>query len=239
MRAWYDPPVREAAIVFVNGHRVGALWHPPYRLAVDGFLKQGQNQIVIKVYNTAMNAWAALPPHDYNPLIAKYGEDVTAEGRLGLVDEWLQQLPAKTIHDNARLSLLHGEALGMRGDFDSSLTALDRARTVHEVDAVDERDVQATVVDRVLLQRVRHVGPILRPASRGTLPAAGQDRPDVRLAEHLVHARLVECARAARTVARHHAELDLHELPDFLLGRHLGQQVGHALVEASGCGSAG
>jgi alpha-L-rhamnosidase len=74
MRAWYDPPVREAAVVFVNGHRVGSLWHPPYRLAVDGFLKQGQNQVVIKVYNTAMNAWAALPTHDYKPLIAKYGD---------------------------------------------------------------------------------------------------------------------------------------------------------------------
>jgi hypothetical protein len=74
MRAWYDAPVREAAIVFVNGHRVGSLWHPPYRLAVDGFLKQGQNQVLIKVYNTAMNAWAALPPHDYKPLIAKYGD---------------------------------------------------------------------------------------------------------------------------------------------------------------------
>jgi hypothetical protein len=74
MRAWYDPPVREAAIVFVNGHRVGSLWHPPYRLAVGNFLKQGQNQVVIKVYNTAMNAWAALPPHDYKPLIAKYGD---------------------------------------------------------------------------------------------------------------------------------------------------------------------
>jgi hypothetical protein len=74
MRAWYDPPVREAAIVFVNGHRVGSLWHPPYRLAVDGFLKQGQNEVVIKVYNSAMNAWAALPPHDYKPLIAKYGD---------------------------------------------------------------------------------------------------------------------------------------------------------------------
>jgi hypothetical protein len=74
MRAWYDPPVREAAIVFVNGHRVGSLWHPPYRLALGGFLKQGQNQVVIKVYNTAMNAWAALPLHDYKPLIAKYGD---------------------------------------------------------------------------------------------------------------------------------------------------------------------
>ncbi len=74
MRAWYDPPVREAAIVFINGHRVGSLWHPPYKLTVSGFLKQGQNHLVIKVYNTAINAWAALPPHDYKPLIAKYGD---------------------------------------------------------------------------------------------------------------------------------------------------------------------
>jgi hypothetical protein len=74
MRAWYDAPVRDAAILFINGHRVGSLWHPPYRLAVGGFLKQGQNQIVIKVYNTAINGWAALPPHDYKPLIAKYGD---------------------------------------------------------------------------------------------------------------------------------------------------------------------
>jgi hypothetical protein len=74
MRAWYDSPVREAAIVFINDHRVGSLWHPPYRLAVTASLKQGQNHLVIKVYNTAMNAWASLPPHDYQPLIAKYGD---------------------------------------------------------------------------------------------------------------------------------------------------------------------
>jgi alpha-L-rhamnosidase len=74
MRAWYDPPIREAAIVFINGHRVGSLWHPPYRLAVGAALHQGQNHLVIKVYNTAINAWASLPPHDYQPLIAKYGD---------------------------------------------------------------------------------------------------------------------------------------------------------------------
>jgi hypothetical protein len=74
MRAWYDPPVREAAIVFINGRRVGSLWHPPYKLAVTGFLRKGQNHLVIKVYNTAINAWAALPPHDYKSLIAKYGD---------------------------------------------------------------------------------------------------------------------------------------------------------------------
>jgi len=62
-------------------------------------------------------------------LIAKYGEDVVAEGRLGLVDEWLQQLPEETIKQNARLSLLYGEACGIRGDWDRALEALERART--------------------------------------------------------------------------------------------------------------
>ena len=61
-------------------------------------------------------------------LIARYGEDVVAEGRLGLVDEWLQQLPPKAIHDNARLSLLYGEACGIRGDWDNALAALARSR---------------------------------------------------------------------------------------------------------------
>ena len=41
MQAWYNPPVREAAVVFINGHRAGALWHPPYRLAVGPYLKAG------------------------------------------------------------------------------------------------------------------------------------------------------------------------------------------------------
>jgi len=62
-------------------------------------------------------------------LIARYGEDVVSEGRLGLVDEWLVQLPAKTIQENARLSLLYGEACGIRGEWDNALAALRRART--------------------------------------------------------------------------------------------------------------
>jgi hypothetical protein len=74
MRAWYDPPIREAAMVFINGHRAGSLWHPPYSLAVGPYLKSGENHIEIRVFNTAINAWAALPPHDYKPLIAKYGD---------------------------------------------------------------------------------------------------------------------------------------------------------------------
>jgi hypothetical protein len=74
MHAYYNPPVREAALVTINGQAAGALWHPPYRLDVSKFLKAGQNRIEIHVYNTALNHWAALPPHDYGPLIAKYGD---------------------------------------------------------------------------------------------------------------------------------------------------------------------
>jgi hypothetical protein len=74
MHAYYDPPIREAALVTINGQPAGALWHPPYTLDVSRFLKPGQNHIEIHVYNTALNAWSALPPHDYKPLIEKYGD---------------------------------------------------------------------------------------------------------------------------------------------------------------------
>jgi hypothetical protein len=74
MHAYFDPPIHEAALVTINGQAAGALWHPPYRLDVTKLLKAGENHIEIRVYNTALNAWAALPPHDYGPLIAKYGD---------------------------------------------------------------------------------------------------------------------------------------------------------------------
>jgi hypothetical protein len=74
MHAYFDPPIHEAALVTINGQSAGALWHPPYRLDVTRLLKPGANHIEITVYNTALNAWSALPPHDYKPLIAKYGD---------------------------------------------------------------------------------------------------------------------------------------------------------------------
>lgn len=72
--AFFDAPIREAALVTINGRPAGALWHPPYRLDVTKLLKPGVNHVEIRVYNTALNAWSALPPHDYKPLIAKYGD---------------------------------------------------------------------------------------------------------------------------------------------------------------------
>jgi LuxR family transcriptional regulator, maltose regulon positive regulatory protein len=61
-------------------------------------------------------------------LIAKFGEDLVAAGRIGMVDGWLQKLPVGTVKENARLSLLVGEALGIRGEWRLALEALQRAR---------------------------------------------------------------------------------------------------------------
>ena len=61
-------------------------------------------------------------------LIAKHGEDVVAHGGLGRVDEWLQQLPTELVKQNARLSLLYGEACGFHGHWDQAVDALSRAR---------------------------------------------------------------------------------------------------------------
>jgi DNA-binding SARP family transcriptional activator len=62
-------------------------------------------------------------------LIARYGEGLVGEGRLGSVDEWLEDLPKKAIRENARLSLLYGEARGVRGEWSPALEALARARS--------------------------------------------------------------------------------------------------------------
>ncbi len=74
MYAHFDPPIREAALLTINGQPAGALWHPPYCLDIAGLLKPGGNLIEIHVYNTALNAWSALPPRNYKLLIAKYGD---------------------------------------------------------------------------------------------------------------------------------------------------------------------
>jgi alpha-L-rhamnosidase len=73
MHALLDPPVREAAIVYVNGKRAGALWHPPYRLDVTELVHTGENRLEIHVFNTAMNELARQPARDLTALRAKYG----------------------------------------------------------------------------------------------------------------------------------------------------------------------
>jgi len=64
MSALLDPPIREAATIFVNGKRVGFLWHPPYRIDISTFVREGENRIDVRVYNTAINLLAGQPPRD-------------------------------------------------------------------------------------------------------------------------------------------------------------------------------
>ncbi len=73
MRALLESPVREAAIVYVNGKRAGSVWHPPYQVEITGLLHGGENTLRIVVANLAINELAAEPPPDYRALIAKYG----------------------------------------------------------------------------------------------------------------------------------------------------------------------
>ena len=74
MRAWLDPPIREAAEVFVNGQHVGDLWHPPYTVDVTPAAHAGENTLELRVFNTAINELAGQPPRDYTALKAKYGD---------------------------------------------------------------------------------------------------------------------------------------------------------------------
>ncbi|MGH2358041.1 MAG: winged helix-turn-helix domain-containing protein, partial [Candidatus Limnocylindria bacterium] len=61
-------------------------------------------------------------------LLAKHGEELAEAGRLELIDEWVQELPEKSIRENARLSLLYGETTAFRGEWAAALGALNRAR---------------------------------------------------------------------------------------------------------------
>jgi hypothetical protein len=73
MRAWLDAPVREAAVVHVNGRRAGSVWCPPYALDVTGFFREGPNALRIEVGNLAINHMAGRALPDYRLLNLRYG----------------------------------------------------------------------------------------------------------------------------------------------------------------------
>jgi hypothetical protein len=87
MRAWYAGPVRDAAVVCVNGKRAGAVFAPPYRLDLTGFLKEGSNRLRIEVGNTRLNGLAELGEPDYRDVTAKYGERFQMQDMKRMVPE--------------------------------------------------------------------------------------------------------------------------------------------------------
>ena len=74
MRAMLESPVREAAVVYVNGQLAGWVWRPPYEVPVGNLLKQGENTVRIVVGNLAINQLAKGPLPDYKALNARFGE---------------------------------------------------------------------------------------------------------------------------------------------------------------------
>jgi hypothetical protein len=74
MRAWLDAPVRDAAVVYVNGQRAGSVWLPPYQLDIAPLLHAGPNTLKIVVANTAINELAGRVAPDYKLLNMRYGE---------------------------------------------------------------------------------------------------------------------------------------------------------------------
>jgi hypothetical protein len=74
MRAMLEGPIREAAVVYVNGQRAGSAWCPPYRVDVTALLRPGRNRIEVQVANLALNALAGQERPDYRLLWARYGQ---------------------------------------------------------------------------------------------------------------------------------------------------------------------
>jgi hypothetical protein len=74
MRAMLESPVREAAQVYVNGKRAGAVWRPPYQVDVTSLLVAGSNRIEVRVANLGLNALSGHALPDYRLLSARYGQ---------------------------------------------------------------------------------------------------------------------------------------------------------------------
>jgi hypothetical protein len=89
MRALLESPVRESALVYVNGSLAGAVWHPPYQVEVTKFVHAGSNELEVVVANLAINEMAGKPLPDYRLLSMRYGERFVPQGFEGL-----QALPA-------------------------------------------------------------------------------------------------------------------------------------------------
>ena len=72
-QAWLEGPVREAAVVYVNGQRAGSIWCPPYSLGVTALLHRGANTLRILVGNLAVNHMAGHALPSYRLLNLRYG----------------------------------------------------------------------------------------------------------------------------------------------------------------------
>jgi hypothetical protein len=85
IQAHLEAPVREAAIVFVNGQRVGSVWRPPYELDLGKLLREGENKIEIHVFNLGINQLAGKPLGDHSRPNAKNTSPMEPDGKEPIV----------------------------------------------------------------------------------------------------------------------------------------------------------
>ena len=78
-QAWIESPVREAAVVYINGYRAGSVWCPPYELEITTFLHSGTNDFRIVVRNLAINEMAGKSLPDYRLLYDRCGKRFDAQ----------------------------------------------------------------------------------------------------------------------------------------------------------------
>jgi hypothetical protein len=74
MRAWFESPVREAAVVSIDGAAVGAVWAPPYQVDITTLRDRGPHRLRIEVGNSALNVMAGRPLPDDRLLHLRYGQ---------------------------------------------------------------------------------------------------------------------------------------------------------------------
>jgi hypothetical protein len=80
-RAAIAAPVREAALVRVNGRAAGTVWAAPWRIDIAPLLRDGTNEIEVVVMNGAGNALSAQTPPDRRLLTMRYHERFVDQDR--------------------------------------------------------------------------------------------------------------------------------------------------------------
>ncbi len=69
-----DSPVMDAAEVWLNGTLIGRLFAPPFELDLTPALRQGENQLEIKVTNRLVNQLAHTMLYDFSAVHQAYGK---------------------------------------------------------------------------------------------------------------------------------------------------------------------
>jgi len=79
-RAWLESPVREAAVVSVNGQRAGFGVAPALPIDVTRFLRRATTIWRLWLPISRLTSWLGARPLDYSALIRKYGRRFDAQG---------------------------------------------------------------------------------------------------------------------------------------------------------------